>query len=32
MLRQLMGVEASYEDGLWFDPEYCTTHFRPDLR
>lgn len=32
VLRQLLGVEASYEEGRWFEPEYCNTHFRPDLR
>ena len=32
MLRQLLGVEANYPEGRWFEPEYCNTHFRPDLR
>ena len=32
MLRQLLGVEASYPEGRWFEREYCNTHFRPDLR
>ena len=32
MLRQLMGIEAAYPEGLWSDPAYATSHFRPDLR
>jgi hypothetical protein len=32
LLRQVFGVEPMHAEGRWFDPDYASTHFRPDLR